>query len=432
MLSIQGFVEISQYVSNVPGTVSVLGELSPYSRTYSKEKGLYQNSGLPGYSLVTFRALNATGQMVVLPADQVLEILEVTRAVVAYAQGHTRPYDEEDFLLTIQSQFAVSISNLGFGSFVSGPTISLPSYLVWTSTLTGNQTRIWLADEAFQAQFTGYEIAIIPPLDNINNFFLPYTEAKAMIDSMSITVFMSKIQEAKNKYPDTVTHILEFDFYNRYDQTVKSPCKFGVLVYGLEGDYIDAIKDAIVEHLLNNSTYTEEQWRSVLPDIFKRTEMTIIPRWDDLAVENLTEQASLYSSMINPYQNQQFVQTFLGTVPAVWLQNNMYTLPFPLKTLMSFVVNGTNNEVGKSNFKTMYPDYLPIPSTSLDFARMSIPTQQWVLFIDDLLIEAEKATALSTLPSGMRRVTRNNKIYVAKIHDGVNYLVAAKINPEFQ
>lgn len=432
MISIQGFVEIAQYVNNTPGVIGSFGELSPYSRTYSKEKGLYQNSSIPGYSLVTFRSLNEQGQMVAVPSDQVLEILEVTRAIVAYAQGHTRPYDEEDFIDTIRSQFATTVNGLGFGEFVHGTSISLPSFVVWTSINTGNSMRIWLADEAFQSQFTGFEITIIPPLDNLNNFFLPYTEAKAMLDSTSISVFMEKIQTAKNKYPDTITHILEFDFYNRYDQTVKTPCKFGILIYGLEGDYVDAIKDAIIEHLLQNSSYTEEQWKSILPDIFKRTEMMIVPRWDTLAIENLTEQASLYSSLVNPYTNHVFVRNFLGTIPDVWLQGNMYTLPFPLKTLMSFVVNGSNNEPGKTDFKTMYPDYLPIPSTSLDFARMSIPTQQWVLFIDDVLLEAERVTALSTLPSGMRRVFRNNKIFVAKIHNGVNYLVAAKINSEFQ
>lgn len=432
MLSIQGFVEIAQFVNNTPGIVGPIGELSPYSRTFSKEKGVYQNSATPGYSLVAFRSLDAVGNMVAIPEAQVVEILELVRAIVSYAQGHARPYDQEDFLDTIQASFTSSIRGLGFGEFVAGNAVSLPSFVVWTSSVTGNEIRIWLADDAFQTQFTGYEITVIPPLVNLNDFFLSFSDVKQRLNAVTISSFVSKIQDAKNKYPDTITHVLEFDFFNRYDQTVKTPCRFGVLVYGQEGDYIDAIKDAIIEHLLQNSDYQEEQWKVILPEVFKRTEMVIVPRWDHIATENLTEQSSLYSSVVNPAESIQFLQQLLVTHSEEYLRNNTYTLPFPLKTLMSLVVNGTNNEEGKKDFKQMFPDYLPIPSTSLDFARMSLTTQNWVMFIDDLLLQAEKVTALSPLPPGMRRVVRNNRIFVAKVHDRVNYLVAAKTNQDYQ
>lgn len=432
MLSVQGFVELSQYVNNTPGVIASLGELSPYSRTFSKEKGLYQNATIPGYALTTFRAVDETGKIVKLPDEQALEILEITKAVVSYAQGHLRPYDPNDFIETIRTNFSMTVKDLGFGELVPGGGIALPSFLSWVSKTTNNEIRIWLADTAFQTQFTGYEITIISPLNNINDFFLAYSEVKAKLNEVSISSFIAKVQEAKHKNPDTITHVLEFDFYNRYDRSVKTPAKFGVLIYGQEGDYIDAMKDAIVEYLLTKSGYSEEQWKVIFPDIFKRTEMIIIPRWDSVAIENLTERSSLYSSLTNPAESLLFIENFLESTPNEFLKSNTYTLPFPLKTLMAYVVNGSNNMETKNDFKKLFPDYLPIPSTSLDFARMSLTTQNWVLFVDDLLIEAEKVTRLSPLPSGIRRVYRNEKLFVAKLHDGVNYVVAAKTNLEFK
>ena len=430
--SIQGFVEVSQFINNTAGNISPFGELSTFSATFSKERGIYQNNTLPGYTLHTFRALNGSGAPFVLTADEVLDILNVVRDVIVYAQAHQRPYDMEDFLSTVQVDQATKLHDLGFGDLVSGTSVSLPAFLSWKRNNTNDEVRVWLADSAFRSQFTGFEITVIPPIDNLNDFFLPYSQVKDQLDAVSIPAFMTKIQNAKDSHPDTFTRIMEFDFYNRFDQLVKTTCRFGVLIYGQEGDYIDAIKDAIVAYLLANSNYGEDQWATVLPDVFKRTEMIIVPRWDKQATENLTEQGSLYSQVTNPHQSLVFVRDFIGpSTSLAYLQVHTNTLPFAFKTLMAYVVNGVNNEPGKTNFSQMFSDYLPIPSTSVDFARMSLATQQWALFIDDILMLAEKVTPLTNLPTGVRRVFRNNKTYLAALHDGVNYLVAVKANGVF-
>jgi hypothetical protein len=429
--TIQGFVEVSQFINNTPGNTSPFGELSTFSATFSKERGIYQNNALPGYTLHTFRASDSNGAALVLTADEVLEIFEIVRDVIVYAQSHQRPYDMQDFVATVQTDQATKINSLGFGDLVAGTAISLPAFLSWKRNNSNDEVRVWLSDLAFRGQFTGFEITVIPPIDQLGDFFLPYSQVKEQLDAVSLSDFMAKIQVAKDGHPDTFTRIMEFDFYNRFDQQVKTTCRFGILIYGQEGDYIDAIKDAIVAYLLANSSYGEDQWATVLPDVFKRTEMIIVPRWDKQATENLTEQGSLYSQITNPHNSLTFVRDFIGNTTLAYLQVHTNTLPFAFKTLMAYVVNGVNNEEGKTNFAEMFSDYLPIPSTSVDFGRMSLETQQWALFIDDILLLAEKVTPLTSLPTGVRRVIRNGKTYLAALHDGVNYLVAAKANGVF-
>lgn len=51
-----------------------------------------------------------------------------------------------------------------------------------------------------------------------------------------------------------------------------------------------------------------------------------------------------------------------------------------------------------------------------------------MLFLDDLVIVAEVATVLTTLPKDMRRTIRNGKLFISAVFDEVNYMVAAKSN----
>ena len=434
-LTIQGFVSIQQLIDNcATGCVATVGELSDDSRTYSKIKGEYSLSHTPGYTLTTFKVMDlGTGVLKQLEEPQVREILEVTRIIVSYAQSRIRPYKLEDFRATVQLEAGAGISDLSLGPLVDGQDIDLPGFATWKSlSNNNNEIRIWLADSAFSTQYPGYEVNIIPPLKDTKDFFRPYSEAKKLMEQRTITELTNLMQEARDVHPTTYTSILEFRFYNLYDPTAWTWTRWGVLTYGEEGNNIDAHKDAIADLLTADKTHTREQWEKILPEIFKRTEMVVVPRWDKIAIQNLTERSSLYDAALNPSET---IAKAKDIIPSFgnWVDKHSYYVPTTFKTLGVLIINGTNNEKGKEDWKALFPDYLPIPSEgSKDFARMSINTQQWVVFINRLLNEAEKVTVLSALPKGVRREYRDGRLCVSQNFDGVKYLIVAKSNQAYQ
>ena len=434
-LMIQGFVSIQQLIDNcATGCTAPIGELSDNSRTFSKVKGEYSLSHTPGYTLTTFKIMDMdTGELQHLEEPQVREILEMTRIMVSYAKAHTRPYDMADFRDTVAGEYGPGISELALGPLAEGDEIDLPNFALWKSLDNGGNTiRIWLSDEAFATQYSGYEVNVIPPLQKLSDFFRPYTEAKQLMGERTITQLTDLMQSARDIHPTTYTSILEFRFYNIHDPSVWTWSRWGVLTYGEEGNNIDAHKDAIADLLTSETSYTREQWEKILPEIFKRTEMVVVPRWDKVAVENLTERSSLYDSALNPLE---CVAKAKAVTPSMgsWIDNHCYMVPTTHKMLLMVLINGTNNEAGKEDWKKLHPDYLPIPSEgSKDFARMSLKTQIWTIFIINLLIEAEKVTDLSTLPKGTRREYRDGKLCVSRHLDGIKYLVFAKSNPIFR
>lgn len=433
MKVIQGFVNISAYVSNVPGVISEVGEISTFSRTFAKEKGEYRDIDIPGYNLVTFSSFDTIdNELFELSSTEVKEILTVAKSAVIYANSNNRPFNFLDFVQTLRIEHVGFALDLELGPLVETSIITLPSFIAWKNKVDGSEIRIWLSDDSFQKQYTGFEITIIPPFENLDEFFKPYFETAQKIEEISFSVFGDKIQEAKDLHPETILKMMDIYYYNRYDRNVKKKTTWGVLGYGSASDHIDNIKDKLADYVLSNSEYGQEQWELIFPEIFRRTEMILVPHWDNVAVENISTLGSLYSSVIKPREVEAKIRSLTPFYPSGLVENNHEVVPYTFKTVVLSVIAGPNNVVGKTSFKEVFPDYLPIPSTSTDFARMSLKTQEFCLFVDDLVLAAETAGRYTPIKRGLRLITRMNKLFISATFDGIHFLVATKSNEEFK
>ena len=430
MKIIQGFVTISKFVNNTPGQTALIGELSTWSRTYSKEKGEYTDGGVPGYVLTTFKVVDPdSGMMTNLTDSEAKEALEIVKEVELYGERNTRPYDPVDFRNSIQVNFYGRIAGLEIGQFVDNGELAVPEFMSWTSTTNGgNVVKIWLTDAAFSDQYTDYSITVIPPVVNVDTMVGEFSVAKREVESRTIAQMGDIIQAEKLEHPETYVRIYTFELHNKHDTRQKIETHWPVLIYGKSGDTIDAAKDAITEYIRMNSTAPEQVWELVLPELFKRTEFVFIPRWDKLAVPNLTEIAGLYSSMLNAVECVEFARDNIPFYNTTFTEQNTSVMAYPYKQVLMLVVNGEKNISTKKTIQSLYPDYIPVASTSPDFSRMQKKTRDWVLFLADLVIVAEVATVLTTLPKDMRRTIRNGKLFISAVLDEVNYMVAAKSN----
>lgn len=432
MQAVQGFVTIQQYIQNPPGQISPIGELTTLSRTFTKEIGQYASSVTPGYLFHSFSVKDvATNAEQVVSDDLAALILDVARAINAYAINHSRPYDTEDFLMNVAAQFAFKITGLTFGALVYGHNIELPEWVTFnTETNGGAAVKFWFADNSFRDQYTDYSITVTAPLEDLNAFFDNYAMVLPKLEAVTTPDLIDRVQASKDSNPDSVVKVLEFFFHNAYSTQIKHKTPFGFLIYGNEGNYTDNILDYLVEWLVNNSNHTAAEWEMIFPDIFKRTEFLLVPRWDLLATFNATENASQYSQVANIFNVADYAEKYLAFYASQsYIRNNSYLVTFPWRTLMATITNGVKNAPGKTDWQTMFPDYIPIPTAgNPSFGQMKPDTQEWSRFIQDVLLQAETATPATFLPKGYRRVMRDNRLFVSGTHKNVNYLVAAKWN----
>lgn len=424
MKIIKGFVSLTQLINNTPGTTAILGELSTWSSTYSKEDGNYQDTSVPGFTLSTFSVSdNTTGELKTVDSAEVTNILKFAQTAIKYTQANIRPYDKLDFSNYLTAQMNPNVGDLVLGDLIDNGTIQLPSWASWTDTATGDFIKVWFADQNFQDEFDDYSITVIPPLEPLDNFFNSFAKVSADINAITLTSLTDKIQAAKLVHPETYVRTLSFKRLNIDNKSQYVMTYWPVLIYGKAGDNLDSQKDAIVEYVLANSTHSREDWEAIMPDLFKRTEFIIIPRWDLISIPNLSELSALYGNMLDPNECITTAQKFAPFYDAAFVAANLYIVPYDYKAINMLIVNGSSNSADKLNIAKIFPDYIPVPSTSTDFNRMTQYTQDWASLVERLLITAETAGEYSSVPSDFRKIKRNNELFISAVYDNVNYLV---------
>lgn len=433
MKKVQAFMSLPDMIRNEPNTVALLGELSPVAETYSRQRADYYDGSVPGYRLTTFESIDVTtGSYVTLDLTQVNQIMTITKSVIQYVRSNARTYDSSDFANTVIANNAGNIADLRYGQRVDNGVISLCEWISWTSPSGNYNIKIWLSDEAFKAQYENYTIVVVPPLSPLDHFFNFFSAVSTELDAVTAGVLDKHIELAGDEYPYTYLRLLSFDFVNVVNPTQKKSVLWPVLIYGAAGDNADSIKDAILDYILANSTHTKTEWEAIFPSIFKRTEFVLLPRFDKISIPNLTSMSALYGNFMEPAECVSFAKTACPFYPTSHVEANIFLMPFDFKALMIVTVAGTTNVDGKKKITDIYPDYIPVNTSALDFNRMTQPTRDWVYALSEMLIEAEKITPYSSVKRGMRRVTRNGKVFLSGLVNNVNYLVAVKYNDFYQ
>lgn len=429
MYALKGFIAHSLMAVNVPDEVSKIGELSPQSATYSREKGYYGNAVAPNQMLVSFLSEQDN-----VKAEASADAVEHVHTVIKFIYDKILTGVEifaDELLIALIEEFPAVAENFACGPIVSDSENRnyAPEWVSWTSkvpSIGANEIKMWLVDDAFATQYDEFEIIVVPPMTNLDDFFKTGAQVEALLKLRTISQTAEKIQQAKGNKPETIVRIDQYDYVDPLNATHRVPSTWGILIYGAAGNNVDSIKDALVDYILANSTHTREQWTPILPDIFKRTEFILVPQWDQYALPNRETSAGIYSPFANLSGALAKIKSLVTDYPESHINNHGTAFGHPYKSLSILAIGGPENRDDMFRLSDVVPDWIAVASTSIDFNRQTQDTQNWALLLDQLLQQAETATRFSTLPFAMTKTTRNGILYVVASYDNIHYLVAAK------
>lgn len=431
MYNLKGFIPHADFAINVPGQNAAIGELSVKSLTYSKEVGFYNDDTLPSVNLVAFTS-NRDGVKIQAPDVAKSQTLKIANWIYNNTIQHPGQVFPDILLQSLITQFAAEANNFACGAIVNQDPYWMPEWVSWTSTTLGeaNAVRVWFNDASFQSHYDEFEIVVVPPIDHLDDFFKTSSEVRALLAALTIPQIIDKAQQAKNGFPETVIRCESFNYVPPLPDTVLALSHWGLLIYGAAGDNIDSIKDALVSYILANSTHTRDDWIKVLPDLFRRTEITIVPLWDQYALASRTSVDGIYSPQANLTRAMQVIKSYTASYASdTHINTYASIMGNPYKSLALVSVGSPENRNQLFALEDIFPDLIMVSSTSPDFIRMSQATQQWLLYLAVMLLAAENMTPFSDLPEGgYGRVTRNNQLFIVKTVDNIQYLVAAKFN----
>lgn len=428
MYILKAFASNAALTNNTAGVVAPIGELSTKSLTYAREKGTYANPSNPNIVLTTFTtAENSTP--ILLP--KMFE--DHAQAVVSWlyflATTSQNTMDSESLLDKFLVDFANKVTDVTCGPIVSDGTNIIPAWLSWKCLLPNagaNMLKVWFVDENFANEYDDFEIVVVNPIENLDDFFRPGYDVINMINQITLSTALLRVQEAKGKYPETIINVQSYTYINPANPQQTADVNWYLLIYGPMGDNLDAINTAVADHVLKNSSHTKEDWKKIFPDIFKRTEFVIFPLWDQYAIPQRLIESGIYSPIVNLGRINALVKPYLVDYPSAHVDSKLCVMSHPYKSLQLAIIAGPENRNNKFDIRELFPDYINVSSTSIDFNRMSKDTRDWTEIIYELIMVAETMTKYTTLPSGVYRIERDGVIYASKSKDGVNYLVVSK------
>jgi hypothetical protein len=430
-LTVKSFCVIQNYANNANKTLSPVGELSNYSTTFSKDIKRYQNATNNNLTLNVFSAKESTlGQ---IPLNQ--EIRDIIETVCSWVyttrEGATGNITRAVFLSALKEQFVTAATDINCGEIIrSNAGKYYPEWISFSKrnyAAGGNVLKVWFADSSFQTLYDEYEITVVPPLARIDDFFLAPNIVFTKLLNVNIKETVDRLEVARNKDPETNLCNVAYEYVSPLDTTKTAPTYWSVLIYGPMGNDDDVISNAIIDYIAAHSTRGPEQWKPLIPELFKRTEFTIYPRWHLYSIPNkIVDNSGIYLNTINPIKEIAWVKNIIPGVAATFIDQHIRFMPHHFKSLMLTVLPGDSNRNNLFDIDVIYPDVINVASTSNDFNRMSARTQEWLRLLAQAIVLAETINSFTDTPSGYRKISRSGITYISFVHENVRFLVSAK------
>jgi hypothetical protein len=426
----KAFAHIGALTDNAPGVVAPVGELSKLSLTFVKENTLHGSIDYPEEVLVGF---GYKEEDVVKPVPDATAYDSLKAVNWVYLQARLNAFTEvkDVFQQKFITAFGDTFDFIDSGKMIQFKTFWAPEYItIAPKGQSGTVNwRIWFADAAFFNQFDEFEILPVVPLIPLDQFFNDYESVKLLIDAINQSEVFERIARVRNSYPETYQRLDVFTWQDANNKALKIDTNWISLVYGAAGNNLDAVKEAIRDYILDNSEHSRDEWAVIFPDLFTSTEFIMTPLWQNVAVPGGDRQISTFSGILQHvpalalcYKTCKGVKYTNAHIAAV-----ISSVPSQFRSVMLAVVGGPENRDNVNVLNQVFPDYMNVPTTHVDFGMMNEKTRVFInTILDPMLMHAEEMTLSSGVPSGFNRVIRDGVVYVAKSYNKFLYLVVTK------
>lgn len=425
----KSFCNVSALLSNEPGQNSPLGELTPFAKTFTKELGQYHSSTIDGYDLFNFSSREGDRARPVDPVVVNQAIAMVDRLVQTTLARVGELYVDELQAMLVSRANEYRVSDIKLGAMVTDGRHWLPAWVSWSDSVSGsaNNHKVWLSIDAFLRQYTDFEIVVVPPFDNVDDFFLPGSLVEQRLKAITPSQMMERSEAAKGQFPETFRRTETYPYHDTNNSARIVDTHWTVLIYGAAGNSPDLIQEAIAEYVLANSSRPRSDWVTLLPDIFKRTEFVFVPMFDRFASGQRLLSHGVYSPIFSAGELLNYVEKYAPSeYPRAHVRANAQALGWPYRSLATAVIGNIENRDGKFKISDLYADYINVPTDDTDINRMSQATQEWALMMGELIVLAEGWSESTDLPVGTYIVERDGRIFLGRSKDRVLMLVMTK------
>lgn len=431
MKTILGFAQCNALINNSPSITNDIGELSQISMTFSRGIGTYSSDSQPGAVFQAFTTENDNGSPFALTDVYKIPILQLQYWIMLRIIDGRITNDKVITLQQITSAFSSTWGSLAIGPMVTDGQHWAPEWISGTisgSTAGTNTVKIWFTDEAFQMQYPRFELEPLHcvPTKDLDLLHEDFVTQQNAIAAFTKGMLSMALDQMVGDHPQTFIQTYTFKVYDKANTKLFQEAYWQVVGWGKNGRNDDAAYEAIKQDILANSTFGEDEWALVIPDLFNPIEYVIAPDWISYSIPNKTVQAGIHSPVVDYATVLNLPKKVMKWYAAAHIQTSLQVFPSLTKSLKLNAVAKPTNRGGQFKLLALYPDYALIPSTATEFDSISKGTQAFIFALQELILAAETMEAFSELPAGVNRVVRDGVVCATKTVDGIKLLMVAK------
>lgn len=427
------FASIAELHNNSNLSVSPIGELTNKARTYAKDPGVFTLAGASPTTLYNFQSTKDNAP-IVMPQARATEQLNISNWLLEQAKLGNITGSRANTLSLLKQQFTNNLEILEVGEMVTNNNIWLPSFVRGNHIVGAEKQEfyLWMAEAYFRDQYPVISFTIVHPLplaeiDKIIELNYQQLEERIKLETPDVIERRTRDLTDQAAWPHTDRTVHSFaalDLVNTPNQVM---LYWRVLSWGNFEDAEDQLYDQIQKEILEASKHPRSKWEEVLPDLFNPLEFYVIPNFDRLGLENRTDGARTYSPVVDRETEAGLVDKYLTpNMTPEHVIKSMQVVPFLYKSLAASFVAKVNNRQGMQKFTNLYPDYQLISALDSDSGMMNNVTLEFLIQMEGLLAASEIVTDISLPPTGVSRIERFGKLYVARRIGRARFMVLIK------
>ena len=397
--SIKGFGEISQFLDTIDGSAATVGELSDNSYSFSYDKDIIKDPAKDAGRAIIFHNKNEDGSDYVITGAFKSTILDIIGSIATF-----------DDLSTAEDQFNAIYSAEVWTDVTIGSTVlymgrHIPSFIIFKFNDGTDEVefKMWFSDSAFANDYDEWEVRVIPPVDDIDMLRGTFADVTNALNPVSSSSRINKIMTVQNGHPSTIIKSINVTWVDRTNDSTVLSTDWTIVGYGpaseLQTNSIAGIRD----YLLDNGSFTLEQWVEHFPEIVTLNIYTFIPLWDRPAinVEGLTE--SIYNPTVPVNEVVPIAQTFLPTLSRTEIEELGVTTMILYKSIGFIVLGEYTNSNGTLRFSDRFTDYTVLSLNDSNINRLSESTRAVMQLLERLARQCEVDDGVATPPADMTR-----------------------------
>ena len=430
----KGFASIPGLVNNLPNQISIFGELSPRSKTFTRLPTSYSADTNPGFEIVGFHAKSDAGVAFTPTGTLTQHQLDVVSWILLQHNNGAIPANSNKtaFMTALTTQFPM-ITNLEINEILNGSPITsrFPDYVKWRFSDSGTdyETTIWFADARFQSQYDQYEILLIPPITPIDNLNASTSVVTDLIQAIEPSDILDQATALAGNYPYTGLVPFNVVWNNPVAPHNTLNTKWYVVGYGPLAFDVDNIKNAIREYITTHTALPSGTWNVIYAGLYAENEFVLVPLWSKLAIPVDGLDVAIYDALVRTGDLTAIATAHLPSSYAdsvtlsTYLAANLEIMSTYWRSAMVLAVGNPNNVNVNTMLSMLFPDYANVQPSSPDWLRMASDTRSFVSMMIAGLEAALTMTSTSSIPPGFGRATRDGKVYLTFSYSGYTYFV---------